>query len=117
MLYRKTNEFTSNTIAKTILLPHENPVRAGLAYTPSELSSMVENGIPISSQNTALLPEQGMENPTFDIPLERQRGTNIVELWNAQLEARHNVNSYYNKKRKERLTNPNPSEQTTIATE
>lgn len=70
---------------------HESPVMGGLAHTPAEMYKLIEQGIPVSAGNTQLNANQGIANPTWDIPLERRRNVDICDIWTRQQTARTNL--------------------------
>lgn len=72
----------------------------GLAYTVSDMASMLNSGMPISSQNMQLQATQGSNNPSWDVPLEYRRGVDVSEIWEAQQDSRHRVAKYYDSKKK-----------------
>lgn len=63
--------------------------RQNLAYTPSQMMLLTERGIPVSSQN---MPEgsffDGEINPSWTVPIERDRGVDVADVWQAQQESR-----------------------------
>ena len=50
---------------------------------------LTERGIPVSSQN---MPEgsffDGEVNPSWTVPIERDRGVDVADVWQAQQESR-----------------------------
>ena len=70
-------------------------VTPGLAVTPAQMLEMTENHVAISSF--------GMEynEGSFDtfassgVPLERQRGVDIVDVWQTEKQARYNLLKSY----------------------
>lgn len=89
----------------------DNRTVQGLAYTPSELMNMVKQGIPISSSNVSQLPTQGVMNPSWDVPLECKRGTDVSDLWNAERASRSTVGKIYSKEKSKRDFEKSLSEQ------
>lgn len=70
----------------------ELAVQNGLAVTPSQMMDMANRGIPVSMQNFMSTQfNDGIENPTFDVPGYRRRGVDIGELWEEQQTARRNI--------------------------
>lgn len=57
-------------------------VQGGLAITPAQMDDLRRRGIPIS---TSQIPDElffdGDDNPSFDMPLDHQRGIDIAEIW------------------------------------
>lgn len=71
----------------------------GLSYSPSDMSRLVENGVAVSSMNDNLFYD-GDKSPSFDIPLELRRGTDINDAWNAARTARRRIlQAHYNDKK------------------
>lgn len=58
------------------------PVNGKLALTPSKMMALAEKGIPISSQNLGNQYFEGEVNPSWDVPLDRQRGVDVNDMWN-----------------------------------
>lgn len=61
---------------------HDTPVQNNLAYTPSDMLKMAQNGIPVSSvalQDDCV--DFGNTSRSFDVPLEHQRGMDPARLW------------------------------------
>ena len=60
-----------------------------LAYQPHEMWSMTQNGQAVVPSN---LPDNnffdGVENPSFDLPIEQQRGVDINDVWSAQMDSK-----------------------------
>ena len=53
------------------------------------MMQLTERGIPVSSQN---MPEgsffDGEVNPSWTVPIERDRGIDVADVWQAQQESR-----------------------------
>lgn len=64
--------------------PDEEPVRNGLAVTPSQMIELTERNIPISAQNLGLTYDEGYSKLDFDVPSEYVRGVDISDLWEGQ---------------------------------
>lgn len=62
----------------------------GLSVTPSQIAKMSEKGIPVSTP-TAEQFFDGTFNPSFDIPIEDRRGTDINDVWTASKEAKARI--------------------------
>lgn len=60
----------------------EIPVVGNLALTPTQMLKMQEKGIPISSHNFVNEYYDGDFNCSWDVPLDRQRGVDINDMWN-----------------------------------
>lgn len=65
----------------------ELAVHGNLAYTPAEMFELWKQGVPISNDN--------MGTPTFEpdqtiwqVPIERQRGVDVADVWQAQQTAK-----------------------------
>lgn len=63
-------------------------VKAGLAYTPSMVMELTEQGIAVSGANADAMFFDGSESPSFSVPIERQRGVDAVDAWEASRSAR-----------------------------
>lgn len=61
-----------------------------IAITPSDIQSMVERGIPVSTTN---LPSfiDGTINPSFDVPIELRRGVDVVDVWDTSQTAKRTL--------------------------
>lgn len=59
--------------------------------------SMAKEGIPISSGNVSQLPTQGVASPSWEVPLECKRGTDVSDLWSAEKAARSEFTKSYKK--------------------
>lgn len=63
----------------------EKVVQSDLAVTPRMMDEMMKKGIPISAQNlNSEMFFDGEPNPSFEIPIDSQRGIDIADCWNAQ---------------------------------
>lgn len=69
--------------AKTKLTEDEVPVRPFLAYDLRDLDQLRRQGTPLSSTSVENMYYDGIENPSFDVPFEQQRGVDINDVWNA----------------------------------
>lgn len=56
-------------------------VRGGLAYTPSDMARLAAKGMPINSLNMQSSYFDGESSPSFDIGSERERHTDVADLW------------------------------------
>lgn len=56
-------------------------VQGGLALTPSQMQNMSERGVPVSSQNLEGVYFDGDTRPSWDIPLDSQRGVDVATMW------------------------------------
>lgn len=65
----------------------ENKTKQGLSYTPAELMEYAKKGIPVSAVNSESYFD-GEANPSFDLPIDMQRGVDIVDCWVAQNDSR-----------------------------
>lgn len=78
----------------------EEFVQDGLSYSVTEMAEMVEKGLPVSSiNNMALQDSQGTLHPTWDVPLEKQRGVDIADIWEAQQRSRSSIIAQRKKQR------------------
>lgn len=65
----------------------ETVVQNDLAYTPTQMAKLVENGIPVTTHN--LNPDLFFDGVpkgqgTFDLPLDRLRGVDVADCWQAE---------------------------------
>lgn len=73
---------------------HINPsehitVQEGLSMTPSQIARCTERGLAVSSQIVdSELFVDGDESNDMSVPLERIRGIDVAEVWEAQQDAR-----------------------------
>ena len=65
----------------------ELPVHGNLAYTPAEMFEMWKQGVPISNVNMGT-PTFESDQTFWNIPIERQRGVDIADVWQTQQTAR-----------------------------
>lgn len=65
----------------------ELPVHGALAYTPAEMFEMWKQGVPISNENMGT-PTFESDTTVWNIPIERQRGVDIADVWQTQQTAR-----------------------------
>ena len=70
--------------------PGELAVKAGLAYTSAEMFELWKQGVPISNENMGT-PTFESDKTVWNIPIERQRGVDIADVWQAQQTARRRV--------------------------
>lgn len=69
------------------------PVQPNLAITPSQMAVLVDDGIPVSSSLLSGSFNDGVSNPSWDIPIDLRRGVDVAEVWNAQRSSRNNITS------------------------
>lgn len=63
------------------------------------MARMVDKGIAVSSINDSIFYD-GEVNPSFDVPIEEQRGVDIVDAWNASRTARKRIlQAHFNDKK------------------
>lgn len=69
----------------------EGKIQNSLSTTPAQMERLLEQGLPISSQMLdAQLFYDGDQNPSWDIPIDQQRGIDIADIWAAEYDAREN---------------------------
>lgn len=64
----------------------ESVVQNNLAYTPSQMMELAEKGIPINQGNIGadnFFDGVPIGEGTFDLPLERQKGVDVADCWQA----------------------------------
>lgn len=62
-------------------------VKGGLASTPSQMLELASKGVPISENNVSNFFD-GEKNPSWDVPLYRQRNVDIADVWQAEQDAK-----------------------------
>lgn len=72
--------------AKVRRTASERVVQNNLAYTPAQMQQMVEHGVPVTTHN--LNPDLFFDGVpinqgTFDLPLDRLRGVDVADCWQA----------------------------------
>lgn len=73
------------------------PVQDGLTVTPSEMYEMAKKGIPVSTANLDMQFNDGEVNPSWDVPIDKQRGIDIGEIWQSSMDIKKKVKSSYKK--------------------
>lgn len=69
------------------------PVQDNLAITPSKMAELVDQGIPVSASLLSGVADDGIANPSWDLPIDQRRGVDVAEVWCAQRSARENITS------------------------
>lgn len=69
------------------------PVRPNLAVTPVQMARMTEQGVAVTSQIASDFND-GDTSPSFEVPIDRVRGIDVVELWESQKTARLHVKNH-----------------------
>lgn len=82
---------------------NEPVVKPGLAVTPHEMELMHSKGIPISSSSLDQQYYDGDTSKSFEIPIDRQRGVDISDVWNASKDAKKRMS-----KRQKKSVDVNP---------
>ena len=75
----------------------ELSVQSGLSYTPAQMQSMAERGIPVSSQSMDGLFYDGDPKPTWDVPMEHIRGIDAAALWQKRKDVQSKMRNGYKK--------------------
>lgn len=75
--------------AVCVLHPDEEPTESGLAYTPSQMFELAQQGIPVSTQTAAFSGsfDEGYRTLDFEPPLDLQRGADLADLWEKSKDA------------------------------
>lgn len=68
-------------------------VQPNLAITPSRMAELVDQGIPVSSSIISGMAFDGVNNPSWDLPIDQKRGVDVAEVWQAQRSARKIITS------------------------
>lgn len=71
----------------------DEKVMPNLAVTPAQMQKMTNNGVAVSSQGVSDFFD-GEVNPSFDLPVDRLRGVDIVEVWESQKSSRKHINDH-----------------------
>lgn len=66
--------------------------KPGLAYTPADMARMHSAGMPVNSANLVNQFYDGDKNPSFDVAIERRRGVDPAEIWEASMSAKDKIN-------------------------
>lgn len=91
----KKSRFSYGRVCRTSLKRDEKPVMSGLALTPSQIQRMSERGIPVSTQNLDGMFDDGVSRPSWDVPLDQQRGVDVATIWQRQKDAQSKLRSNY----------------------
>lgn len=63
----------------------EHVVQNNLAYTPTQMMQLAEQGIAVSTMTIGAENfYDGDTNPSFELPMERMRGVDIADCWQAE---------------------------------
>lgn len=67
----------------------EEPVQSGLAYTPSQMFKLAQEGTPVSTQSVALDGQfdMGYRDLDFEPPLHLMRHADFADLWEKSKDA------------------------------
>lgn len=66
---------------RTRKMSTDQKVQSGLALTPAQIMQMSERGIPVTTQNLDGMFYDGETRPSWDIPLDQQRGVDVAAMW------------------------------------
>lgn len=69
----------------------EEPTRPNCVITPSEAYQMVQKGIPVSLPNRPEDYSDGDTSQSWDIPIERLRGVDVNDIFEATWNAREKI--------------------------
>lgn len=69
--------------------------QSGLAITPARMAEMVNQGIPVSTDNASGQFYDGIPMPSFDIPIDQKRGVDMAQIWQAQKSARSHISNNF----------------------
>lgn len=70
--------------------------KAGLAYTPAEMAQLHAKGMPVNSANLINSFCDGDKNPSFDVSIERKRGVDPAEIWEASKNSTEKIKKFNN---------------------
>lgn len=66
--------------------------KPSLAVTPADALRMAERGVPVAAANIDSFYD-GDVNPSWTISIDRQRGVDVADVWDAQKSARKRIKS------------------------
>ena len=79
-------------------LEQEEKVLDNQAITPAQMYSMAQQGKPISAQQMpADYFDDGNPYQTYELPVDRQRGIDVIQCWEASKDSQNNLNTYKTK--------------------
>lgn len=89
-------------------LETEEKVQDNQAITPAQMYSLAQQGKPISThQLPAEYFDDGEPFQSYDLPIDRQRGIDVIDCWNASKDSESKFNDF---KKKGVKTNANTNE-------
>lgn len=78
----------------------EEKVQNNLAITPGEMYALAQQGKPITTHQ---LPDDyfddGDARQTYDLPIDRIRGIDVIDCWNASKDAKSKIKSFEKQQR------------------
>ena len=95
MHFRKTQPTGIKSYVRT---DQDAPVKNGLAITPAEMLKMADQGLAISSQSHDLFFD-GDNAKDWTLSIERRRGVDMADVWEAQKAARNKIAVAHNNDR------------------
>lgn len=95
MHFRKTQPTGIKEYVRTDL---DAPVKNGLAITPAEMLKMADHGLAISSQSHDLFFD-GDNAKDWTLGIERRRGVDMADVWEAQKASRQKIATAHNNDR------------------
>ena len=78
-------------VATCVRRKDELATQPNLAYTTGEMYNMWKNGVPIDNQNNVSMFDDGTTGKNLSLPLERRRGVDPADLWQAQMASRSKI--------------------------
>lgn len=92
-MLRKNVWNNSKGVVATCLRKHdEKAPQPGLAYSPADMARMYAHGMPVNSTNLVGQFVDGSPNVQWsDLTIDRQRGVDIAEVWQASKQARSKI--------------------------
>lgn len=67
--------------------PTDVVVEPNMSVSPAEMMRLSESGVAVSAQSNAMFND-GVVNPSWDIPLDRQRGSDPADMWQSMMDIR-----------------------------
>lgn len=85
-------------LSKCKRLENEDKVLDGQSITPAQMYSMAQQGKPISAhQLPAEYFDDGQPYQTDEIPIDRQRGIDVIDCWEASKDSQNKLNEFKKK--------------------
>lgn len=94
----KSNIKSTTRLSSCKRLETEDKVLDNQALTPAKMYALAQQGKPISAQQ---MPSEyfddGQAYQTYDIPVDRQRGIDVIQCWEASKDSQNKLNTFKSK--------------------